>query len=161
MNALGIAIVAGALWLLSVLLDKVLNPLLARRSIKRLLKNIGKRDPRALENPKNGVLLGRADCLKVKIDKGNSSELPWSEVEEVHAFKRDLFTADLICLAFKRTGKDEYWEIHEEMADYHDLLEILPRHLPEFTLNWFSEVAFPAFATDHRIVWRRTPNLVA
>ena len=159
MNALGIATVAGiALLLVSVFIDRVLNPFQARRRVEKILKSKTKHDPRVLENPKYGSIVGNADCLKIRSGKGDSSELRWSEVEEVHAFKRDLFSTDLICLAFKKQGKDEYYEIHEEMAGYHDLLEVLPSRLPKFTFEWFRAVAFPAFEANHQIIWKRSPN---
>jgi hypothetical protein len=159
MGALGIAVTFGiTLLLLSVFIDRVLNPLLARRGIKNLLKHEGKQDPRALENSKYGILSYDTDCFRIKNNKGGSLELQWSEVGQVHAFKRDLFTTDLICLAFKKTGKEEYYEIHEEMAGYHDLLEILPTRLPKFTSDWFSGVAFPAFKANHRVIWKSMSN---
>src|SRR6266446_5864180 len=109
MSALGIAVTFGiTLLLLSVFLDRVLNPYVARKAFKNFLKNKGKRNPRALEDPKHGTLSGDADCLRIRSNKDDSWELQWSEVEEVHAFKRDLFMIDLICFAFKKIGKEEY-----------------------------------------------------
>jgi hypothetical protein len=159
MSPLGIAVLSGVILLLiSIFLDRVLTPWQLRRSVEKILKSKAKHDPRALEDPKNGGVVADADSLKITSSHGDTSELQWSEVKEVHAYKRDLFTTDLICLAFKRAGKEEYYEIHEEMSGYHDLLEVLQTRLPNFTLNWFSDVAFPAFETKHRIIWRRSPN---
>ena len=136
----------------------MLNPFLARRSVEKPLKSKAKHDPRALEKPEYGSVTEDTDCLRIRRGKGDSLELRWSGVEEVHAYKRDLFTTDLICLAFKRSGREEYYEIHEEMAGYHDLLEVLPSRLPGFSSEWFPAVAFPAFKTNHQIVWKRSPN---
>lgn len=139
----------------SVLIDRFLVPWQARRGLQKLLNSGAKYDPRALEDPKYGRVVGDAEYLRVKRGKGNCAELRWSEVEQVHAYKRDLFTTDLICLGFKKSGKEEYYEIHEEMAGYHDLLEVLPSCLAGFTLEWFPSVAFPAFKTNHRVIWKR------
>lgn len=159
MNALVIAVVVAAgVLLLSVFIDRVLIPFRARRTVEKLLKNKTQHDPRALENPKYGTVAGGVECLRITSGKGDASELPWSEVEEVHAYKRDLFTTDLICLAFKKSGKEEYYEIHEEMGGYHDLLEVLQRRLPKFTLEWIFDVAIPAFETKRQIIWKRSPN---
>jgi hypothetical protein len=159
MNALVIAVVvAGGVLLLSVFIDRVLIPFRARRTVEKLLKSKTQHNHRALENPKYGTVAGGVDCLRVMSVKGDSSELRWSEIEEVHAYKRDLFATDLICLAFKKSGTQEYYEVHEEMAGYHDLLEALQSRLPKFTLDWFSDVAFPAFETKHRIIWKRSLN---
>jgi hypothetical protein len=159
MNALGIAVAIGiGVLLLSLLIDRVLNPFLARRAVEKLLKSKTPHDPRALEKPKYGSVVGNNDRLRIRSGKGDFSELQWSEVEQVHAYKRDLFATDLICLAFKKSGKEEYYEVHEEMVGYHDLLQILPSRLPEFSSEWFSQVAFPAFKTNHQIIWKRSPN---
>ena len=151
-------IVGVGLALLWVFNDRVLTPFQSRRPIQKILKGKTDFDPRSLENPKYGSLITNVDCLRIQPGKGEPSELRWSEVEEVHAFKRDEFTTDLICLAFKKSGKDEYYEIHEEMAGYHDLVETLPTHLPGFNLEWFLAVAFPAFETNHQVIWKKTPN---
>lgn len=116
-------------------------------------------DPRALENPKYGILSEDGERLRVTKEVG-SVEMLWTNVEEVHAFKRDLYTTDLICLAFKREGTNEYIEIHEEMAGYHDLLQALPGRLPGFRLDWFCDVAFAAFETNHRTIWKRSTKQV-
>jgi hypothetical protein len=159
MNALAIAVATGiGLLLASMFIDRVLLPRRARKVVEKLLKSKAKHDPRALEKPEYGSVLGDTDCLRMTSSKGASSELQWSEIEEVHAFKRDLFSTDLICLAFRRSGKEEYYEIHEEMAGCHNLMQVLPSRLPEFSLKWFSAVADPAFKTNHQVVWRRAPS---
>ena len=111
-------------------------------------------DPRVLEKSEYGTLESAADCLRI-VGKKERFEISWRDVEEVHAFKRDIFTVDLICLAFKRSGKEEYLEVHEEMSGYYDMLKSLPDRLPGFSESWFPDVAFPAFETNHRVVWRR------
>ncbi|MCX6904115.1 MAG: hypothetical protein NTW03_11705 [Verrucomicrobia bacterium] len=163
MSPLGIAIVAGVgLLLVWVLIDRVLIPfwatLWAAKAVEKIAKIKANHDPYALENPKHGTVVDSADYLRFRSAKGESWELKWSEVEEVHAFKRDLITTDLICLAFKKEGKEEYYQIHEEMAGYHDLFEALPRRLVKFTYAWFFGVAHPAFETNHQVIWKRAPN---
>ena len=159
MNAFVIAVVvAVGVVLLSIFIDRVLIPFRARRTVEKLFKSTAPHDPRALEDPKYGTVAGGLDCLRITSGKGDASELRWSEIEEVHAYKRDLFATDLICLAFKKSATEEYYEVHEEMVGYHDLLEALQRHLPRFTLEWFLDVAVPAFETNHQIIWKRAPN---
>jgi hypothetical protein len=159
MNTLALAIVIGVVTLLVWLfIERVFVPFQARRSVEKILKGEVKHDPRVLEDPKYGSVIGDTDCLRVTTCKGDSSELRWNEVEEVHAYKRDLFATDLICLAFKKSGQEEYYQIHEEMAGYHDLFEVLPSRLPNFTLDWVFTVAIPAFETNHQIIWKRSQD---
>ena len=102
MNALLIAVLTGILLvIISAIIDRILIPFWARTSVERILKSEIKHGPRALEDPKYGRVVGDADCLRVVNNKGDASELQWSEVEEIHAYKRDLITTDLICLVFK------------------------------------------------------------
>jgi hypothetical protein len=137
---------------------RVMDRLFLKRRRGRAALRAANIPSRALEDPKYGRVVGDTDRLRITSGKGGSLELRWSEVEEVHAYKRDLFTTDLICLAFKRSGKEEYYKIHEEMAGYQDLLEVIPSHLPKFTLDWLLDVALPAFDAKHQIIWKRSPN---
>lgn len=109
-----------------------------------------------LENRKWGLIVAGPDHLRIQSGKGESSDLHWGDIEEIHACKADLFTTDLIRLLFKKSGRDECFEIHEQMAGYHELVEALAKYLPGFGLDWFSDVAFPAFETNHRVIWRRS-----
>ena len=62
MSAIGIAVLFGlVLLLVSVVVDRVLVPFQARRTVKKLLKSKVKHDPRALEKPKYGTVVGDTD----------------------------------------------------------------------------------------------------
>jgi hypothetical protein len=87
---------------------------------------------------------------------GSIEELLWNEIEEIHAFKRDLITTDMICLEFKRSGKEQYYEVNEEMAGYHDLLQAMQKYLFGFNLNWIPGTTLPPFATNHQSIWKRS-----
>ncbi len=125
--------------------NKLMADLLARKD---------KLDPRVLENEKYGAIFCDEEFIKVTTSKNIVHLIPWRKIEEVHAFKRDLFTVDLICLALKLTDEDGYFEVHEEMHGYHDMLKVLPDRLPGYTESWYSDVAFPAFGTNLRLIWK-------
>jgi hypothetical protein len=110
------------------------------------------------ENERNGTLSSDAERLTITSSTGKVLEMPWADVAEVHAFKRDLIVYDLICLLFTGDSK-RCIEINEDMAGYRGLLEQLPEHLPGFSEGWHFAVAFPAFATNHQVVWRRSASL--
>jgi len=162
MNLYGIAVVAGIV-LLWALIDRILIPFWARRTGARIAENLLKSkaatNPRCLEDPKYGSLVGGIDCLRITSRNGECAELPWGEVEEVLGYRVDLYTTDLICLAFKKSGTNAYYEINEEMSGYHDLLEMLPSRLPKFTMAWL--LTSPAFETKHHIIWRRSEKPIA
>ena len=91
-------------------------------------------------------------------DKGKTNhigEFPWGAVECATVFKRDLFTYDLICLQLKVA--DDVIEFDEEDLNWKELVEAMPNHLSGCILwsDWFTEVAFPAFETKERLIYRK------
>lgn len=141
--------------LLAVVLLHRLDRWRKARAFRKFLENASNRDPRSCEDAKYGIIVADSNTLSITRPKGDSTELRWSEIDEVHAYKVDLFSVDLICLAFKKLGRAEYCEINEQMSGYHDLINSLGEYLPKFDLTWFPEVAFPAFKTNHKVIWRR------
>jgi hypothetical protein len=143
---------------LFVLIDKFLNPIIYRRRFekwsKERLKNNHKADSRILEKAEHGTLTPDETSLQIKGRKGEAVTIAWTDVEEIHAFKRDLFTVDLICIEF-RLGENRIVEIHEEMVGYHDLQPWLQKKFPEIQANWFTTVAFPAFVTNYTMIWKK------
>jgi O-acetyl-ADP-ribose deacetylase (regulator of RNase III) len=77
----------------------------------------------------------------------------WQEVKEVFGFKLDLLTTDCACLGFRVSDAGDYRRVDEEMPGYADLVEAMQRHFPDYNKDWWSEVAFPAFATNYTTVW--------
>ena len=73
----------------------------------------------------------------------------WTEVLRVTAYKRDLFTVDMICVRVMFMEQDVI-ELNEDMPGWQAFVEALPVHLPGCTAydNWFIQVAFPAFETN-------------
>jgi len=84
------------------------------------------------------------------IPLADSSESPfsleWDSVVEATAFKRDLFSTDRVCIAFRLIDETEV-EVHEEMKGWTDFCDALPNHLPGAPpwTDWFMEITTPAF----------------
>jgi hypothetical protein len=83
----------------------------------------------------------------------------WSQVERATAFKRDLMVVDCICLALFLSD-ERVLELNEEMAGWDIFVESLPSYLPGCMRfdDWFSRVAFPAFATNEMEIFSRHKN---
>jgi len=94
--------------------------------------------------------------------KPESSVVRWAEICRATAFKRDLFTVDCMCLFLARADGTGV-ELDEEMARWKIFVEALPEHLPGCKpwSEWFSVVAFPAFATNETHVYDRTGPRIA
>ena len=80
----------------------------------------------------------------------------WVDVCRGTAFKRDLFAVDCICLHLG-LADDSGVELDEEMAGWNRVMEVLPLHLPGCKpySDWYSSVAFPAFATNMTEIYLR------
>ena len=83
----------------------------------------------------------------------------WRETVAVKAFKRDLYSADLICLSFQSMDNRTV-EIDEEMGGWESLVEKLHVYLPgcQKFEEWFSVVAFPAFKPNVTAIYQRKVN---
>ena len=79
----------------------------------------------------------------------------WSDVEEVYAYKDDLFAFDEIRLGFRIADNGASWTVSESWPGYPELLAALPLRFPGIRTDWFSEVAFPAFEAKRTTLWGR------
>jgi hypothetical protein len=79
----------------------------------------------------------------------------WSDVREIRAYKRDLLATDRICLGFRDTQADEYFEVHEEMIGFDLLRTRLAEVFPTIPSGWFEDVMHPAFATNLVVLFQR------
>jgi hypothetical protein len=85
-----------------------------------------------------------------------STPLKWRDVNAVIAYKRDLYTVDVICLGFVTANVT--FEVHEEMQGWSQLIEQLPSRLPGVPpfANWWERVAKPPFAPCATKLYERT-----
>lgn len=82
--------------------------------------------------------------------------IAWRDTVSIEAFKRDLYSVDLICLTFHLRNKKAI-EINEEMDGWESLVTTLPEYLPgcQTFEEWYTEVAFPAFKPNLTVIYRR------
>jgi hypothetical protein len=112
-----------------------------------------------------GSLRREADGFLVQAKTGGApARVRWDEIIEVRAFKMDLISRDLVCLSIS-AGKggvaSRSIQLHEEMPGWYTLLEELQANLPGCRTDWWAEVAFPAFATNERVIFRRESRRAA
>jgi hypothetical protein len=99
--------------------------------------------------------LGLKSVLSLEDGSLSSIAIQWNEVTSVSAFKRDLFSYDLVCLII-RTGTVEC-ELDEQMDRWESLIKALPKYLPgtPSPSEWWDKVAHPAFAPNMTILFSR------
>jgi hypothetical protein len=97
----------------------------------------------------NGIIL-----TNLRSRKAQPTTMRWQEVRRATVFKRDVFTYDCICLLLSRSDKTGI-ELDEEMYGWNRLTRSLPQFLPGCQPwdQWFSTVAFPAFAPNQTEIY--------
>ncbi len=89
--------------------------------------------------------------------------IPWTKIESVAAFKRDVFSYDLICIGLETSAFS--YEINEEMVCWTAFLKELPRYLPGCLEadDWYEAVRLPPFTRNWTILYTRetTSDLAA
>ena len=83
-------------------------------------------------------------------------DCPWSDINTIVAFKRDLFTVDLLCLRIEAVS-GQIFEVNEEMGGWSALLEALPNYLQGCMTKQqvLDAIVNPAFATNQTKVYSR------
>ena len=113
---------------------------------------------------------GRREAVYTIFHNANAMKLSWSSIKNekyelvvawedtvgVKAFKRDLYTVDLICLAIL-LKHNQAVELNEEMTGWESLVEKLPTYLPgcQRFEDWFSAVAYPSFKPNVTDIYPR------
>lgn len=78
----------------------------------------------------------------------------WDEIQEIIAFKRDIFSYDIICLGFRVDDSETFIEVAEDFPGYKQFLKTVESRFP-LKDGWWNDVAVPAFATNMMQIWAR------
>ncbi len=134
--------------------------ILEQVSFRRLLNKVaadveaGNVPEALLEDPDKGIISLSEDGFTVR-----GQEVAWDDVEEIRAYKADLFSYDLICWSFCCSGNDCPIEANEEMVGFTKLQEAVDARY-SVSQDWWDKVAFPAFTENMTVIWPRkgAPN---
>jgi hypothetical protein len=97
-------------------------------------------------------------ALRLGVSSPRSAKLiPWTSIRRVVAFKRDVYSHDLLCLALEFQPQAVV-ELDESMKGWHELLKALPARLPGALSadEWLPRVAFPAFKESSLEIYGRS-----
>jgi len=132
----------------SIFLDRVVTPWQRKRWHKKFSKDFG--EGKIQPHHYDITIHFDETGFGVKNDKSTDqpSRMSWSEIVKVTAYKRDLFSTDLICVLLSRADQAGL-EIHEDMSNWIDFTTALPTRLPgcKPTASWLQDITVPAFAT--------------
>jgi len=88
-------------------------------------------------------------------DGPRTTAIRWKDTDRIFVFKKDLVVVDLICTTIE--AGSNVLNFDEDAEGWLQLVEGLPVYLPgciQFA-EWFEKVAFPAFATNPILIYKR------
>ena len=91
-------------------------------------------------------------------DKNRNLTIKWSDIEEIGAYKRDIYYVDQIVLQLKTSDKQELI-ITEDTAGYYQFAERINKNLDGVLRAWDLLVVFPAFEESATPVYLRGRDL--
>ena len=94
-----------------------------------------------------------SDGFSITEHGGLPNQLAWASVKEIFAFKLDMGTFDTIRLGFRVSDDGTYWQVDEDDPGFRELLAEVERRFDIVDEDWWSKVAFPAFATNRTTLW--------
>ena len=77
----------------------------------------------------------------------------WTEVTRIDTYKRDLFAVDMICLDFMVATRQLTFSTDDQMQGFDLLCRQLRHVFPSIAPDWWLQVAFPAFAIRHSVLY--------
>ena len=98
----------------------------------------------------------RVDDERVILTQAGREEplsFQWADVDRIEAYKRDLLTTDLICLAFHVSRL--HYELCEEDEGFQQLVEQMEVKFQPIEPDWYFTVMHPPFATNQCTLWKR------
>ncbi len=95
--------------------------------------------------------------FEVFADQKFSFRVPWDGVVEIATFKRDLFSYDEVCLAYRLRGWDQFWCVGEEDAGFAAVRRETEKRFSGIPANWLGDVSVPAFEEKWTRIWGSPP----
>ena len=83
----------------------------------------------------------------------------WTEVSRIETYKRDLWVVDSICLSFFIESRQLWYHVDDELSGFDVLCRALSSYFPSVANDWWSTVAFPAFATNHTVLYDKSASM--
>lgn len=91
----------------------------------------------------------------LRADTSTVGDVKWNEVQKILAFKRDMVTTDLVCLEFQLVGKDEAFEVNDDVGEFWDLVKRVKDVFPDSDQEWEEQVVKPAFSRNATVIYSR------
>jgi hypothetical protein len=130
-----------------------MNPFAPLTRIQKLLNiRTERRDPRRLK-----VWTVEEAGLRVRQDAAETF-IPWDQVSELVAFKRDYGFTDQVCLGFRQGRSDAYTVLEEDNPAWETVLAATEARFP-LPGRWLDEVMEPPFACNWTCLWGQAPEM--
>jgi len=86
-------------------------------------------------------------------DGGVSTGMAWNDVAKIFVVKIDLFSYDEVRLGFGSRHAGRVVETGEDDEGFDPFVEEVLKRYPSIPRDWLTEVAYPPFEENLRILW--------
>lgn len=80
-------------------------------------------------------------------------DVRWSDICLIRAYKRDIFTHDLVCIWIE-TKSGASVEIDEKMTGFGAVTRRIEKEFPTIPGDWFEKVSFPPLKANESTLWQ-------
>lgn len=80
-------------------------------------------------------------------------EVLWEDIEEINAYKKDLFTYDLVCIDI--ILQESVITITEEIKGWENFLEAMNKAYALLDKNWYSKITPSPFETNFTVLYKK------
>jgi hypothetical protein len=96
-------------------------------------------------------LLDKGFCIS---SKTGIKDILWNDVNELHAYKKDLLTYDEICINI--ILPKSIITITEEIEGWVEFIEKMNKVFPSINKEWYADIMLPAFKTNFTILYKKS-----
>jgi hypothetical protein len=114
-------------------------------TVRRFLRRKPPPEPVTFFADENGI--------RAYVGVRETNSVAWKDLRQVIAYKIDVFGYDIIAIRFVTSESGSCVEAREEDGGYKQVVKLMETHLPGILEDWWSKVAFPAFATNWTVIW--------
>lgn len=95
------------------------------------------------------------DGLKLVENDRETFSTRWDQINKIEAYKRDLFTTEMVHLDLSIVGQPAPQTLNDEMEGFETLCADLCKHYPSIPANWRSDLAFSTPVSVRKVLFEK------
>ena len=81
----------------------------------------------------------------------------WDQINKIEAYKRDLFTTEMIHIDLSIDGQSIPQTLHDEIEGFEPFCALLTQQYPSIPANWRSDLSFSTPISIRKLLFEKKP----